>query len=209
MKSETGSKESEIWLLGDSNPKRWQSELDTPLDPKHPARHNIWTPIVEGIQERAYEAISRRMNTKPFYIRNAVQDPSIKPPHNQTEWDSSIVEAIQYVKNVIKTYEPRFLFSFGAFSFEFARRSLDDKPPRRYSYWGARKLGEEFEKRIMEFDVERTNLIPLLHVSIARGKFLLSHEYFCNELGDNYFEYVAETISRLLIKYGDYLGVWI
>jgi hypothetical protein len=46
MKPLVGDPDFPIWLLGDSNPKGWQSVLETPLDPRHPARHNIWTPVL-------------------------------------------------------------------------------------------------------------------------------------------------------------------
>lgn len=37
MKPQVGDPDFPIWLLGDSNPKGWQSVLETPLDPRHPA----------------------------------------------------------------------------------------------------------------------------------------------------------------------------
>ena len=41
MLKEYGSKNFPIWLLGDSNPINFHQKLTYPLDPLHPARHNI------------------------------------------------------------------------------------------------------------------------------------------------------------------------
>lgn len=76
MKKEVGSRNSDIWLLGDSNPKNWQKVLKTPLDPRHPARHNIWTPVLEVIQDRVFRTCRCRVDTSQIYVRNAVEDDS-------------------------------------------------------------------------------------------------------------------------------------
>jgi hypothetical protein len=101
------------------------------------------------------------------------------------------------------------LFSFGAFSFEFARRALDQEPKERCSHWGTRQLGQEFRRGIAEFDLDTVNLLPLLHVSIARGRFVQGHEYFCEQEGANYFEFVGKEIAERLIAHQDELQVWI
>jgi len=54
MHRETGEKTFPSWLLGDSNPARWQSRLENPLDAKHPIRHNIWTSVLDVVQETVY-----------------------------------------------------------------------------------------------------------------------------------------------------------
>ena len=41
-----------IWLIGDSNPKNWENRLSYPLDARHPARHSIWTPVLDAMQDR-------------------------------------------------------------------------------------------------------------------------------------------------------------
>jgi hypothetical protein len=101
------------------------------------------------------------------------------------------------------------LFSFGAFAFEFARRALGEEPKQSHSYWGARDLGHEFRQRADQFDLSVTNLLPLLHVSIARGRFIQSHEYFCNQKSGNYFEFAGSRIAQKLIEHRNKLGVWI
>ena len=48
MNRDSGSRNFPIWLIGDSSPAEWEAYLVDPLDSKHPARHNIWTPILGG-----------------------------------------------------------------------------------------------------------------------------------------------------------------
>ena len=40
MREYAGDPECPIWLIGDSPPEAWVDRLATPLDPRHPARHN-------------------------------------------------------------------------------------------------------------------------------------------------------------------------
>lgn len=74
MDRETGDPHFPIWLLGDSNPRNWENHLKTPLDPRHPARHNIWTPILDEIQDRLFRRLRMRLDTSKMYIRNAIED---------------------------------------------------------------------------------------------------------------------------------------
>lgn len=209
MKKETGDRNSEIWLLGDSNPKNWQAILETPFDPRHPARHSVWTPVLEAIQDRVFRECRSRADTSSIYVRNAIEDPANKPSSRNIEWGIGVEKEVQEFQEIVREHSPKILLSFGAFSFEFARRALDQEPKRSYSYWGARGLGHEFRQRIGQFDLNATNLLPLLHVSIARGRFIQSHEYFCDQRGANYFEFVGNHIAQRLIEHRDKLRVWI
>ena len=103
--------------------------------------------------------------------------------------------------SLLQAQRPRLLLSFGAFAFEFARRSRRESPPRACRHWSTKKLGQEFSKRIGEFDPDTCNLIPLLHVSIARGQFLSSHRYFTGKAEGNYFDYVAEQIANCVSRH--------
>lgn len=82
MKEEIGKRSFSIWLIGDSEPEKWRKELDTPLDPRHPARHNIWTAVEHYLQEKCYEKQKWRFNSSQVYIRNAVQNPKTRPKAN-------------------------------------------------------------------------------------------------------------------------------
>ncbi|MCE2485278.1 MAG: hypothetical protein J4F42_07175 [Desulfurellaceae bacterium] len=200
MQRESGSRKFPIWLIGDSNPKTWENALEYPLDPRHPARHNIWTPILDGIQEQVFLADRRRVRTDRLYVRNAVQDPEEK--------DGNIEKETSDFGDLLTRHNPKIVFTFGSFAFEFARQSVGENP-KNYRHWNTKKLGDQFRQRTRDFDPEKTNIFPLLHVSIARRWFLKSHDYFTGAEGGNYFDYVAEEISSLLLQHKDKLSIWI
>ena len=75
--------------------------------------------------------------------------------------------------------------------------------------WGARELGEEFRRRISGFDPRTTNALPLLQRSIAGGRFIQSHNYFCGHDGGNHFELAGRAIADKLLLYRDELQVWL
>ena len=75
MKNSAGDPGFPIWLIGDSPPEKWADKLDSPLDPKHPARHNIWTSIADSMQDRLYRKGRLRLDTSRLYIRNATNQP--------------------------------------------------------------------------------------------------------------------------------------
>ena len=209
MKPQVGDSDFPIWLLGDSNPKGWQSVLETPLDPRHPARHNIWTPVLEVIQDNVFREQRCRVDGSRLYIRNAIGDPSIKPESKSVEWSGAVTEQIAALKELLAQHSPPILLCFGAFAFEFARRTLEENPERPHIHWGARNLGGEFRRRMQDFDVRKTNAFPLLHASIARGKFIQSHDYFCGSAGANYFVHVGDYLAGTLLQHRNSLRVWI
>lgn len=209
MNREVGDRDFPIWLIGDSNPAQWQDKLKTPLDPRHPILHNIWTSVVDVVQDSVYRNCRRRIDTSSLYIRNAVDDPSKKPQTSSIDWYPNTNEEIDILHELLARHQPALIVSFGAFAFEFARRAQRREPIHSFSYWGARRLGEEFRINARHFDVTEVNLLPLLHRSISGGKFIESHEYFCAETGANYFEYVGLSIAEILIQHKDRLSVWI
>ena len=183
--------------------------MEEPLDSRHPARHNIWTPIILGIQERVFLADRRMVDTSRLYIRNAVQDARDKPLPNATDWNPEIANETSEFGELVGTYTPSFIFTFGAFAFEFARRSLSRQQDRAFQYWTTKRLGQEFQGSISTFDPQGVNVLPLLHASIARGKFLVSHQYFTGEEGGNYFQKVSAEIASLLLEHKDNLDIWV
>lgn len=210
MKRETGDPSFPIWLLGDSEPRNWNALLDTPLDSRHPARHNIWTPLLDVMQERFFRVLQARMDTASLFIRNAIADPQLKPTANTLNWSTVVEAEIHYLQRLLAQYRPRLILSFGAFAFEFGRRVFNEVDRHPYGYWGARRLGAEFRKRCQQVDSEKTNLLPLLHASIARGRFIQSHEQFCGDQpGANYFEQVGNALADVIIPQHDQLAIWI
>ncbi len=208
MKREHGSREFPIWLIGDSNPARWQTQLDYPLDPRHPARHNIWTPILDRIQERVYLPDRLRMDTSLLYVRNAVEDPAYKSLISGTQWENPLLTEVTNFGKLVKAHSPKIIFTFGSFAFEFARRSTNESGNKTKDYWNTQRLGQEFCSRSNNFNIQKINVLPLLHTSIAWGHFLQAHRNFTGQEGANYFEYAADAIAEILIEHRGSLPIW-
>ena len=51
-------------------------------------------------------------------------------------------------------------------------------------------------------------MLPLLHVSIARGRFLQAHRNFTGQDHGNYFDYAAREIAALLLAHRDEFAIW-
>jgi hypothetical protein len=209
MDKEIGNPDFPIWLIGDSNPKQWESYLVSPLDPRHPIRHNIWTAVADVFQDKVYREAKLRVDTSKIYIRNAIENADNKPKQSDIQWDPLVEEEISGLNNSIHIFKPIMVIPFGAFSYEFVRRACGESEEHNYEYWGAKRLGNEFRYRMESFDPSKTNIIPLLHRSIAGGKFIESHEYFCNEKGANYFEFVGTHLAEILLQYQEKLKIWI
>jgi hypothetical protein len=214
LKEEHGCRKSAIWLLGDSNPKNWQDKLKYPFDPRHPAIHSIWTPVADRIQDRVYRKLKARVDFQRIYIRNAIADPSVKPHSSKKDWEKEVNSKIPKLWKLLDEYRPKILFSFGSFSFEFARRTLKYKDIKPYNYWSTERLGGGFRKSISSFDLKQINLIPLLHVSIARRYYIKSHKNFCgNEVpvhqDANYFNWTGERLADLLVRHRDTIEIWV
>lgn len=207
MEKEIGVKSFKVWILGDSNPKNWAPNLYFPFDSRHPIRHNIITSVFDVIQEYVYLADKLRVDTKKIYIRNAIQDSSLKPKSYDFKWSHNVNQEISSFQNDLFKHSPKFLLTFGAFSFEFARRCLEAST-KNYGYWTTKKLGEEFFKRTTDFNIEKINIIPMLHRSIAGGKFLISHDSFCNKQSANYFEVTGNVIGAIFFKNKLSLNIW-
>lgn len=214
----SGVPDYKIWLLGDSNPKYWQGKLDHHLDERHPARHNIWTPILLKIQDKLFREERLHLDESKIYVRNAVEDSDLRNKNKGNVWDTGMNDQLVSFKEEIDNHKPIFIFSFGSFAFEFARRTIvAPEQHHAFSHWGADKLGLEFDNAIKAFNLIKTNVIPLLHATIARGSFLQSHHYFCTgkrgadweSAGLNYFQYCADYIGEKLIKHKDELKIWV
>jgi len=209
MDREIGSRAFPLWLLGDSNPEHWHQRLTSPLDPRHPIRHNIWTSVLDVIQDKVYREYRLRVNTDDIYKRNAVEDSNIKPGGSSLSWSNNLEVELLNLKSLIKENQPRIILSFGAFSYELGRRAIAEKPARYYDYWGAEELGNEFRDHVSIFNLSKINLLPLLHRSVAGGYFLSAHRDFYQKEGENYFNYVGEKIAEQILKYRLELPIWI
>ncbi len=209
MQREVGTRNFPIWLLGDSNPEEWEDRLETPLDPRHSARHNIWTSVADVVQDKVFRARRGRIDTSALHIRNAIEKAKDKPRDRDVDWPIEVNAEVTALSHLLGQHKPVFLFSFGAFAYEFARRALGQEPMRRYDYWGARTLGQAFRERLPLFDVLAVNVFPLLHISISAGNFLASHNQFCGREGANYFDVCGGEVARIVLANADALPVWV
>ena len=205
MKDFTGDPEFPIWLIGDSPPEAWADKLDTPLDPRHPARHSIWTSVADPMQDRLYRQRKLRLDTSQLYIRNAMNQPLATPIINEQTRQSQ-----EALKELLGKYNPRIVLTFGVSAFMISLLASSEVPQRFFKT--TKLLGEQFRSRIKNYDDHKVNIIPLLHASIARYRFLEAHRDFVGASGQvppNYFDYVGTTLADLLLaKFSD-KSIWI
>lgn len=204
MKDFTGNPEFPIWLIGDSPPEKGADKLDTPLDPRHPARHSIWTSVVDPMQDKLYRQRKLRLDTSNLYIRNAMSQPPVSRTREQARRDQEALEEL------FDKFKPRIVLTFGVTAFNTTLLAYGETPSVFAD--SAKLLGEQFRSRIEKFHDDKINIIPLLHTSIARRWFLSAHRDFVGAYGrahPNYFNYVGTRLADfLLAKYSD-KSIWI
>lgn len=205
MNDSVGCPEFPIWLIGHSPPEAWADKLVAPLDPRHPARHNIWTSVADPMQDRLYRQGRRRLDTSRLYIRNTFSQP-LKPPITQ----STTLIPQQVLRDLFKKYNPKIVLTFSADAFMMTLWASGETPQTHFKT--TKLLGEEFRSRIGKYDDSKVNIIPLLHATIARGKFLESHRDFVGAYGQtppNYFDYVGTKLADLLLEKLSDKPIWI
>ena len=205
MKECAGNPEFPIWLIGDSPPEAWADKLDTPLDPRHPARHSIWTSVADTMQDRLYCMSRRRLDTSRLYIRNAMSKPL-----TERGLSEFLRLSEEFLKGLLTDYKPSILLTFGVSAFMIALLAAGESPQRIYDT--TKLLGEQFRQRIEQYNHHGVNIIPLLHVSISRGKFLEAHRDFVGANGQpppNYFEYVGIRLADLLLEKLSDKTIWV
>jgi hypothetical protein len=193
--------------MGDSPPEQWKSSLEEPLDRRHPARHNIWTPVVDVVQNEAFAKKGWRLDEARLYVRNAVSAESAKPDDAATDWGPETLYQGKTLANLLELHRPALVVTFGAFAFEFVRRCLGEAalPFRK---WTTEKLGIEMRRRMRDYSPNGINVLPALHATIARRHFLVSHRRYCPDPGQNYFEHVGTELSKVLIEHADDFGIF-
>lgn len=203
MQDSVGDPHFPVWLVGDSPPPKWREVLETPLDPRHPARHSIWTSVLDYMQEELFRAEKRRFDSTRLYIRNAISDRADKPTAAQTNWPSGVQEEMDKTQASLSLHKPKVVLTFGAFAFEFLMRVRGEESPRHFGHWTTKRLGNEFRRRVNSFNAEQTNVVPLLHVSISRGKFLAIHNNFVGDKREDhpdYFKFAGRELAGLLLR---------
>jgi hypothetical protein len=213
MKKEAGNPRFPIWLLADSEPDRWRDRLDDPLDKRHPIRHNIWTSVLDVTQGKVFLALGERVDADQMYVRNAVQDPTTKPsnPFSSTiPWHDGAQGSLAEYRHLLAEFKPQVVITFGWFAFAFAVRATGESH-NGLTASGSKTalLGNEFRKRVRAFDITRTNVLPLLHRSIAGGNFFAGHDEFCGKQGANCFQEAGSDIASILIRHHKQLACWV
>ncbi len=129
---------------------------------------------------------------------------------NTLNWWGAEVEAeIESFRELVLEHKPKMIVTFGAFPYEFMRRVYELQPIKGPKYWSTARLKEEFEQAIVNFDMNKTNRVPLLRRVVESGKFIEGHNYFCEELVENYFYYVGTKIAEKIIENQDDFNNWV
>lgn len=205
MKNFSGEPRFPIWLIGDSPPEKWANKLNFPLDVKHPARHNIWTSIADSMQDRLFRQSRMRLDTSRLYVRNAIDRPFTK---SMTRGEMQSAQKI--LSKLIGIHKPKLILTFGVFAFMTTLTASGEMPQKFFKT--TKLLGEQFRSRVKNYDESKVNVIPLLHVSIARGRFLEAHRDFVGTDEKerlNYFNYVGEKLAALLLTNFSDKPIWI
>lgn len=190
-----------IWLLADSFPGRWKNYAErTPLDPRHPIVHNIWTPVLNVIQDRAFIK-GMHVNGRKIFVSNAMEF--------RESWERSeeLRDGANRYGDCLREWRPALVLTFGsrAYGFAQAARMSCGAPLHKKS---AKQLGDAFRRAIKYFDPEETNIVPLLHRSISGGKWLEVGSGFTGREDGNYFQYVGEEIATILLEIPDRFAIW-
>ena len=187
MKKESGNISCPIWLL---------------VNPKNPADiYDIWAQIMYEIQDRVYRKLHARIDSRNIYIKNAVSD--IGRVSN-TAIEVEVAKEIVMLREDILQHQPKLLITFGTITNEFVRRVFDIRPENGPKYWSTSNLGDEFERSIANFDITRTNWIPLIRRVTKSGKNIKDWED-----SENYYHDVATKIADRIIENKDSLKIWI
>ncbi|MVW64179.1 hypothetical protein GPY61_30040 [Massilia sp. NEAU-DD11] len=200
MDLQYGSPDRPIWLIGDSNPA-CANDLAHPLDPRHPSRHSIWTPVLHVIQERVFPRRLRAYGYDPdadaLYIRNAVTDPLHRrdPKHVALQVDS--------LRDLYHQQQPILVLSFGAFAFSVCRHAFESDNTDSAGVIAAvpklkvDRLADEFARRHLDRAIR---LLPLLHQSAARSFQHVDRAY--RAVGARtYFEFTGNSIAARLLEH--------
>ncbi len=191
----------------DERVQRDSGEMTYPIwllvNPKYPsAYHDIWRPILEEIQDRVYREMYIRIDTSNIYIRKTVIDSELVP-NTLNWWGKEVAKEINVFREMVHEHKPKILITFGAFPFEFVRRVFNIKPEKGPKAWSTSILRDEFEKSIENFDINKTNRIPLLRRVVSSDKLMTRAGR------ETYVNYVGAMIADRIIENRDSLNIWI
>jgi len=187
MKKESGDRSYPIWLL---------------VNPKYPADiYDIWTLIMYEIQDKVYRKLHARINCRNIFIMNTVSDIGRVP---NTSIEAAVAKEIVLLRESVLKHQPKLLITFGTITNEFVRRVFVIRPENGPKYWSTSNLADEFERSIANFDISRTNWIPLIRRVTKNCKNFKD----CDDC-ENYYHDVATKIAERIIENKDSLKIWI
>ena len=193
-KRDWGEKSYPIWLL---------------INPKYPSVcHELWRPVLDNIQDRVYREMHTRIDTTNIYIRSAVSDRGIVP-NTLNWWGKEVAKEIEFFRQLVSEYKPKLLITFGAFPYEFVRRVFEILPEKGPKAWSTSALREEFKRSMENFDINKTNLIPLLRRVVASDKSIQNFDYSSQTDREAYFHYIGTMLAEKIIDNKDSLNIWL
>ena len=193
-----------IWLVGDSYPSGFVSKLNHPLDPRHPTRHTIWTPIWDAIQETVYPL---RVDGQHLFICNAAEKQVTGEPNKNFDDDVVKMRIVKFSDYLVR-YKPAMVLCFGAWAYEFVLRASASKATERSDrYWTVERLAKAFRESCERFQPNSISIFPLLHQSVALKWEHTNNKFVLNDSGNDYFKYTGSELGKLLTTHKDNLKV--
>ena len=187
-KLESGNISCPIWLL---------------VNPKYPDDiYDIWALIMYELQDKVYRKLHARIDSRNIFIKYAVSN--IGRVSN-TSIEAAAAKEIVMLRESILKHQPKLLITFGTITNEFVRRVFDKRPENGRKYWSTNNLGDEFERSIANFDITRTNWIPLTRLVTKSGKDI-KEDWGGSK---NHYHEVATKIADRIIEHKDSLNIWI
>ncbi|TGE35068.1 hypothetical protein E4K67_27100 [Desulfosporosinus fructosivorans] len=187
MKIVSGNKDCPIWLL--VNPKHYHDI------------HDIWALIMYEIQDKVYRKLHARIDSRNIFMMSAFSDIGRVP---NALIEAEVAKEIVMLRKSILEHQPKLLITFGTITNEFVRRVFDITPNNGPKYWSTSNLGDEFERSIANFDISRTNWIPLIRRATKSYKH--NKDWTDNE---SHYHDVATKIADRIIENKDSLKIWI
>jgi hypothetical protein len=199
---------SPVWLVGHSYPARWVEDLEVPLDPRHPTRNSIWTPVLDCIQQEVYRGDRRRFDMDKAFVFNAAEK---QAPRTDADWSPKAMSVRSAtLEAMLKTYRPPIVITFGRDVYHFVMKANGSPVAKSIT---AQALGKAFNKTVDEYAPHRVNVIPLLHQHVAMGGWIAAGLDYSPEAekrkNANYFSLVGTALGRILLTHGKDWPIWV
>lgn len=206
---EFGNRDFPIWLISDMEVSNMNVDIKGAFDYRLPMRHIIFTSVLNKIQDYVFRAGKLRIDTSTLYYYNSLPKNISKPNINDVIWSAELLSELEVLKQLIETHQPKVIFTFGTYSFESLRRINHIASHRSYGSWTTKDLGDAFRQSTSCFNINHTNVIPLLDRSITGWRFLESHNEFTAMVNGDYYDFTGKVIAEILFEHKEALDIWI